>query len=261
MERTVIDNPMNYYEFPLNERMRCFLRTESLISCLKYDYAQENYWDNQRSLMTVISLYRFLDQADLKKQLLQAIESYANGLKRLLHTPNVDLTALNRVLEDLDKNIKTLSQTHTQFEKLLQENPILSQYAARQFSAMTPSFDLPELHHWLNLNTKNKQLFLDKILTPLGPIIQSLTHFLNLVRQGAKTQILEAPQGMYKKQAKPSVDLQMIGIGIDKNLGLYPKISANRQCVNISFYEFNLTQTLRPKACDLVPFELTSYYI
>jgi cell division protein ZapD len=246
-----------YYEIPLNERMRSFLRAEYLINALKHDYTQISAHDSKRTLNLVIALYRFLDQTDLKQQLLQSIEQYANGLKRLLHTPEVNLNTLNQVLDNLNSSISKLSATHTQFEKLLQENPILSQLSGRNFDGMSPSFDLPEVYLWMHLDTKTKQSFLDSVLEPLGPIIQSLDQFLSLTRQCSITQDAKATSGIYKKHTKNLNNLQLIGVSYPLDLGVYPKVSANKQCLNISFYELSLKQHTRNRTAQDIPFQLT----
>lgn len=247
------------FEIPLNEQCRSFLRAESLISILKHDYSQANPWDSARALGTVVSLYRYIDQADLKQQLLQALDNYIHRLKRLLHTPKVDLQALNQVLESLSGVSKNLGSTHTQFEKILQESALLSQFAGRQITGMTPSFDIPECHFWTHQSLKSKQQFLDSILEPLGPIIQALDQFLNLTRQCALTQQFEAKSGVYKKQYQPTQDIQLINIEVNSDAKVFPRVSANKQCVHIAFYEFDAEHKANIKTQQDIPFYLTSY--
>ena len=63
-----------YYEQPLNERMRSFLRLEHLFKQAAYTFRGYSIWDSRSTLNSLTSILEILSRNDLKTDLLKELE-------------------------------------------------------------------------------------------------------------------------------------------------------------------------------------------
>ncbi|MFQ3237498.1 MAG: cell division protein ZapD, partial [Paraglaciecola sp.] len=89
------------YEFPLNEKVRTYLRLEQLFTQLmqvKQATEQLQYINFLSSLFTLLDL---LDRVDLRTDVLKDIESHEKNLVFWSQHPNIDNDALQAALQKI----------------------------------------------------------------------------------------------------------------------------------------------------------------
>ena len=243
------------YEFPLNERIRTLLRLEDLYQRARY-FALKS--DPEEHHVALTSLFEILDvagRADLKSELMQALERQKQHLDALRTNPAISQEALTTVLVDIEKAVSDLFLSSGKTGQELRENEWLM--GIKQRSAIPGGvceFDLPSYHYWLNQSAEVRRHDLDEWLAPFLPIRNGVQIILKLIRESGKTASQVAHQGVYQQTMAGRL-AQMLRIRLDGNYDCVPEISANKYALNIRFTTAIGTQ--RRTCVDDVSFELT----
>ena len=79
-----------YYEQPLNERMRSFLRLEHLFKQASYTLRGYSIWDSRSTLTSITTILDILSRNDLKTGLLKELERHEKTLSALSDLQGID---------------------------------------------------------------------------------------------------------------------------------------------------------------------------
>src|SRR5262245_52307652 len=90
------------YEHPLNERVRTLMRLEDLFARVRFFAAQDGAPDHHSALLSLFEISDVAARADLKTDLLQEFERQKQALAPLRASPQIDATALDKLLAEID---------------------------------------------------------------------------------------------------------------------------------------------------------------
>jgi len=224
------------YEFPLNEKIRRFLRVEEIFS--KIDYQQKSRQNfSEYGLFTLLfDLMTTASRSDLKVELLQTLD--ASQIKLKIKRKSAKNNELIKKISIAKKNLeKNIIQPGFYFgnDRLIQE------IKARNDSPFgIVSTDFPQLRYWLEMESKDikKKYFYEKFV-PFNPIKDAIKLILNIIRGEAIFEKVETDEGLYQMKLNPSTKNDLITIQLSSGSKFFPHISSNKYAINMQFNDNN----------------------
>ena len=246
-----------YYEQPLNERIRTFLRLEMLFQQAWYHLHGENIWDSRAALAALDDICNVFARSDLKTEVLKELERQTSTLARMERSPGVDRGRLGEILDELEVLTDRLYGLNGQPGVTLKNHELLGSIRQRcTIPGGTCAFDLPAFHHWLHEPTADRATELKAWLSAFGPIQQAIELALRLTRHSATPTQEEATDGFFQRNLDPNLPCQMIRVGVPGDAGCFAEISGGRHRFTVRFLEQpepaeRPVQATRPVAFDL----------
>ena len=248
---------MRTYEQPLSERIRTFLRLESLFDQVRHYARGESIWDSRAAIDGLLEILAILGRGDIRSEVMKEMERQTSVLARLKSRSNVDTVRLGNVLNTLELLTKKLGGNGSQIGRELREHEFLS--SIRQRSSIpggTCGFDLPALQHWLNQPAMLRQKTLNKWLEQIDPLWRSVTLLLMLTRESAKPTNELAESGLFQRGLDSANSCHLIRVAVNEKLNVFPEISGGKHRFTVRFLE-RTTMDERAKQSERdIPFQL-----
>ena len=248
---------MIQYEYPLNEKVRTYLRLEHLFNRLNDLASRETALDHHYALTTIFEVMDVGARADLKTGVLKDLEKQKQTFNAYRGNPSIAEDALDAVLADLEDGFNSLNRVSGKAGQKLTENDWLMSIRSRMgIPGGTCEFDLPAYYAWQHANVKKRQDDLNSWIITLSPLANGIYLLLKILRQSGMPQKMVAMNGQFQlnlPQGKPS---QLLRMRVDQELGLIPEISGNRLIVLIRFMRQEEDARLHASSDDTA-FELT----
>ncbi|MCG9583908.1 cell division protein ZapD [Vibrio tubiashii] len=229
----------HYFEHPLNEKTRIYLRVEALLNQL--DVAAQ-FSDDMQHLIFYRSLFDLLEifeQIQLKSELAKDIEKQRLTYRSWLNVEGVDQDMLQNILNEVDAVHSDLMGAE-RFGQSLKEDRFLSAIRQRfNLPGGSCCFDLPALHHWLHLPLESKKADASQWLSTLRPLAEALKLWLKLTRETGHFRAIQANSGFYQSDAD---EANILRLEIPMHFGVYPMISGHKNRFAIKFIEFESGQ-------------------
>jgi len=244
------------FEFPLKEKVRNYLRLEQLLGQLK---STANVDNTQLQMVFFEQLFELLDlieRLDLRSDMNKDLEAHEKNLVHWSQHPKIDSLALEQAL----KTVMTLKQklkSDRRFGSTLKEDKLLS--AIRQRFAIpggTCSFDLPNLHFWLQQPLEKRQREMAQWLDTLTLLDDTITVSLSFIRERGHFHNVIAENGFYQGAAEDKNELIRIKCRVDE--GYYPTLSGNKYRYALRFLWFNSSEDQNAAVESNIQFKLAA---
>lgn len=225
-----------YFEQPLNERIRSFLRLEHLFKQAAYTLRGYSIWDSRSTLSSITTILDILTRNDLKTELLKELERQDKTLSALSDFAGVDKEQLNNILKQIRTSQKNILEYSGQFGQNIREHELLN--SLRQRSSIiggTCDFDIPYLHYWLQQSPEYRIERLEDWIGKLEVISQPISLILDITRESSSPVTVTAEKGFYQKNIESNAPVQLIRVGLDQDSEYFPEISAGKQRFSIRF--------------------------
>ena len=220
------------YEFPLNEKIRRFLRIEEIFAKIDYQLKSRQRFSEYGLFILLFDLMTTASRSDLKVELLQTLDALQIKLK------NKRSTAKNNALvKKLSSAKKNLEKSTIQPGFYFGNDRLIQEIKARNDSPFgIVSTDFPELRYWLEIETKDlkKKYFYEKF-APFNPIKDSIKLILLIIRDEAVFEKVETDEGLYQMKLNPSTKNDLITIQLSSGSKFFPHISSNKYAINMQF--------------------------
>ncbi len=244
------------YEFPLNEKVRTWLRLEDLFSRMSYFMAGELSMEHHAALITLFEIHEVASRPDLKSELLQELERQKRALSSLHNNPAISEQALDSVLNKIELAAASLLAMTGKVGMILRENEWLMSIKQRAcMPGGTCQFDLPSYHYWQNQPHKQRHKNLEGWLSPLLPISDAINILLNLLRENGRKLSFTAHRGSFQQMQGGRAAL-LLRLNLSADLACIPELGANKYAINIRFIMANYEAKSSLFEQD-VPFDLT----
>lgn len=245
---------MTVYEFPLNERIRTWLRLEDLFDKVLYFVRGGDTRAHHAALLAVFELIDVTCRPEMKSELIQELDRQKTSLEDLRSNPAVDSVRLDEVLARIASALVDLHAMSGKTGQHVRDNEWLSGIKGRAgIPGGTCSFDLPSYHYWLNLPAAERSKDLMEWLSPLLPLKKAVDVVLRLLRDSGHHSRHTASQGLFQLMLGGR-SAHLLRLSLD--IPCTPEVSANKYAVNIRFLVPDRAQ--KPRPCDRdVDFELT----
>ena len=225
-----------FYEQPLNERIRNFLRLEHLFKQAAYTLRGYSIWDSRSTLMSITSILDILSRNDLKTELLKELERQEKTLSALADLPGVDKEQLSNILKQIETSQQNILNLDGQLGQNIRDHELLN--SLRQRSSIVGGacdFDIPYLHYWLQQPPEYRIEKLEQWLEMLELISHPTSLILDIPRESSSPKNIIAEKGFYQQNIDSNAPVQLIRVGLLRDSECFPEISAGKQRFSIRF--------------------------
>ena len=235
------------YEFPLNERMRVFIRLEQLFLQLDHFLLGNNIWDKRASVNTLVEILQVFMRHDLKAETLKELKRHANRLNQLSKREGVDPKMLQKILDEFNSTSKTLYAANGKIDLASMKNDLFETVTQRSsIPGGTCSFDLPSYHYWLEQVEESQQEDLQSWIVHFAPIRTAVELILNFIRLSCVSTDETAYKGFYQATLDQTQAYQIVVIKLLKSIPYFAEISGGKHRITSRFM-IPATANIRPK--------------
>ncbi len=245
---------MTVYEFPLNERIRTWLRLEDLFGKALFFIREEDPRSHHAALLSIFEIVDVTARSELKSELIQELERQKSSLEALRSNPAVDSTRLGEVLKNITSALTDIHAMTGKIGQHVRDNEWLLGIKGRAgIPGGTCSFDLPVYHFWLSQSPGKRSADLMQWLAPLLPLKGAGDIVLRILRDSGHVSQHTASQGLFQLMLGGRT-AHLLRVAMDAPCA--PEVSANKYALNIRFLSPDTIQ--KPRLCDRdVEFDLT----
>ncbi|MFM8333485.1 MAG: cell division protein ZapD [Candidatus Methylumidiphilus sp.] len=250
-------NDLVLYEFPLNERIRVFMRLEQLFEQIDHFLKGSSIWESRAVIATLLEILTIFSRNDLKSEILKEVDRHTNVLNKMGSSQRIDRPKLDTILAKLNAIGDELYSTPGKIGYSLMENELFKCISQRSsIPGGTCAFDLPAYHHWLQQQETRRKQDLEEWLTPFQTIRAAVDLLLNFIRQSAAPTQEQCQGGFYHKTLDHSLPFQLLRVGLSRSQPYFAEISGGKHRFTIRFMVSNASE--RPTQTDEdVGFQLT----
>ncbi len=249
---------MILYEFPLNERIRLFIRLEQLFQQLDHHMKGVSAWDCRAAIVTLLELVSVFGRTDVRSEAMQEIDRQTAALQRMtrLH-PGIDQKILGQAIVDLEALNRGLYTVAGKLGQSLLEDEFLKGVIQRgALPGGSCSFDIPAYHHWLACEPSVRREDLMGWIEPFSQIRQAIDTLMNFIRTSANSSRESTVAGFYQKSLDHTLPYQLLRVFVPKDAPYYAEISGGKHRFTIRFMVRDMRQ--RPfQVADDVEFRLS----
>lgn len=210
------------------------LRLEHLLGRLNLLIARDSAVDHHFALATLFEIMDVGARADLKSDLLKELERHRTLLQAYRGHPRISETALDSVIDRIDRAYDRLNQTSGKAGQVLTANEWLMSIRSRiNIPGGTCEFDLPAYYAWQQHTPAQRRADLSRWIDSLWPLDEALRTLLGLLRESGSLHRVLAPGGQFQQTLPPGKTYQLLRLRIDPSLDLVPEISGHRLMVSI----------------------------
>jgi cell division protein ZapD len=253
-------NTLTTYEFPLNERMRIFMRLEHLFVQLRHFLLGNTPSDRRAVLTTLIDVLSIFSRTNLKSELLIEIERLGRVLTTLANNPDVDSDKLKQMLSSLEKTKNTLyASTGKVGQKLISNNLFQTISQRNPIPGGSCSFDLPAFHFWLSQDEAVQTKQLQEWAQPFLEIHDAVELVLDFIRGSGESRQEIAKKGFFQLSLPLDAhdSVQLLRVEVVKNTPYFAEISGGKHRFTVRFMSLGLDHERPAQTTRDVPFTLT----
>lgn len=243
---------------PLNERLRFFLRLSYLFQQAKHSINGTAIYDSHNTLRSILDIMTFVNQQDLKKEVLKELERINQKLSPLQDSPEIKHGTLANILSSIDKLHAELHAITGPIAQELRDNEFLKIVHQRaNIAAGFSEFDPPIYCHWLMQPAEIRIADLNAWLSCFESLYSSIALILNLVRESAVPKTLVAENGSYHQTLDAKAPYQLLIINLPYNSPYYVEVSGGKHRFTIRFMDTSVSP--RPaQTSNRVEFQLSN---
>jgi cell division protein ZapD len=255
--QTESDKPA-YYEQPVSERMRTFMRLEFLYQQMLYNSELESDWATRATISSLLEIMAILSRGDVRSEVHKELDLQLKTLQRFQSQPEVDTRRLDSLVRNLIDSRAELSSIGTSFLQPLKDSDFLN--AIKNRSAIpggTCEFDLPEYSHWLRQSFSRRSDDMEIWISAIRPLCDAVTEVLWLIRQSAQAADKLAINGMYQHSMQKDAQCRLLRVCLLQDSSLYPEISGSQHRFTVRFLEWSTLEHRAVQTGHDVPFQLS----
>lgn len=222
------------YEYPLNERIRTYLRLEHLFTRLSGLVVRDDPVDHHYAITTIFEVMDVGGRADLKTEVLKDLEKQKHVLNGYRGNPAISEAALDDIIGQLNACFSSLNALSGKVGQSLTENDWLMNIRRRVgIPGGTCEFDLPAYFAWQHLSAPRRRADLERWTASLVPLARSVEMLLKFLRDSGFPQKVSASSGLYQQTLPQGKTFHLLRLRLDRSSALVPEISANRMMVSV----------------------------
>ena len=248
----------SFYEQPLNERMRTFLRLEFLYQQILYNSEIETDFATRATISTLLETLAILSRGDIRSEVHKELEHQLSTLQQFQSQPGVDTRRLDNLTQKLIRNREQLSGVGTGFLQSIKDSDFLN--AIKHRSAIpggTCEFDLPEYSHWLRQAFARRQQDLNSWIDDIRPVCDAVAEIMWLIRECTTATDKLAINGMYQHNMQKDVSCRLLRVSLAEGASLFPEISGSQHRFTVRFLEWSTVSHRAVQTGHDVPFQLS----
>ncbi|WP_416306110.1 cell division protein ZapD [Neptunicella sp. SCSIO 80796] len=224
------------YEFPLNEKVRTYLRLEQLFKQLGQCHSLTEDWQFVGFFESFFTLMELLERIDIRADILKDIDIHERNLVHWSQHPQIDNNALQATLRRI-VNLRDQLKSARKIGGNLKDDKFLMSIRQRfSIPGATCSFDLPNLHFWVKQPRAIVHQDIDRWMIEFHLVHQAIDITLSFLRERGRLTATIAEKGFYQGSADSQNELIRVECPTDQ--GYYPVLSGNKHRYAIRFMRF-----------------------
>ena len=251
-------NANTIYEFPLNERIRVFMRLEQSFQQLNHFMGGNSVFDKRAAISTLLEILTILGRSDLKSEIIKELDRHAKVLGQLVNSQGVDVQKLQEILADINLASRNLYTNSGKIGGSVLESDLLQSIAKRNaIEGGSCSFDLPAYHYWLEQDETDQQKDLERWTQPFAEIRGAIDMILGFIRLSNMPKSQVALSGFFQSTLDRTHPAQLLRVTVPSAVKCFAEISGSKHRFSIRFMQPS-TNGLRPtQTPDDIDFSLT----
>ncbi|MCK5666414.1 MAG: cell division protein ZapD [Thiotrichaceae bacterium] len=238
------------YEFPLNERMRVFIRLEQLFLQLDHFLLGTSIWDTRAAVNTLVDILQVFSRHDLKAEMLKELKRHSNRLNQLTEHEGVDNTRLRSILDELNSASQALYASNGKIDLASMKSDLFETVTQRNnIPGGTSSYDLPSYHFWLEQTREIQSEDLQIWINQFSPVRTAVDLILNFIRLSGVSTNETAHNGFYQATLDQSLPYQIVIVKLLRSTPYFAEISGGKHRITTRFMT-PATGNIRPKQTD-----------
>jgi cell division protein ZapD len=247
-----------YYEQPVSERMRTFMRLEFLYQQMLYNSELDNNWATRATISGLLEVMAILSRGDVRSEVHKELDHQLGVLQRFQSQPGVDTRRLDALIRNLIDSRADVDRIGTQYLQPLKDCDFLNGIKNRSaIPGGTCEFDLPEYNHWLRQPFERRQQDLSRWIGAIRPLCDAVTEVLWLIRESARPTDKIAINGMYQHSMQKDANCRLLRVSLSGDSALYPEISGSPHRFTVRFLEWSTIDRRAVQTGHDVPFQLS----
>jgi cell division protein ZapD len=246
------------YEFPLNERIRVFIRLEQLFQQLSHFLSGVTVWDKRAAINVLLDIMTIFSRNDVKSEILKELDRHTKVLNKIAVKQNVDTDKLEHLLAQLSQASKKLYAASGKIGIHVMESDLFQSVAQRSsIPGGTCSFDLPEFHYWLEQDESVRVKDLQQWISPFNDIRTAIDLILSFIRNSTSATEEMAEAGFFQITLDRSQPYQLLKVSLDESLPYFAEISGGKHRCTIRFMAPSNDEKRPIQSSGNIPFDLT----
>lgn len=246
------------YEFPLNERMRNFMRLENYFSQINYFSQNGAMWDSQTCLLVLIEILNIIDRNDIRSEVTKELERNIATLSALIDAPEVNSTRLKQTLDELQTQLHAVQHVSGKITRSLREDDLLNSIKQRvAIASSVNSFDIPGFYYWLNQPASVRHAQVTQWIAELNPIENGIILLNTLLRDSSFFEPQFAESGFFQKSLNAQQACQMVRIAVPADANYFPEASGSKHRISIRFLSYENTNQRPCQVPDNINFSIS----
>lgn len=251
-------NTQTIYEFPLNERIRVFMRLEQLFLQLDHFLAGASIYDKRAAIDILLDILTIFSRSDLKSELIKELERHTKVLGHLSQSQGVDNQKLQQILADLNQASRNLYKSNGKIGIKVMESDLFQSISQRNsIPGGSCSFDLPAFHFWLEQDPKQQQIDLDRWTQPFTDVRIAINLILDFIRQSNVPSKELAEAGFFQLALDKSHPVQLLRVSVAATLGCFAEISGGKHRFSVRFMQPSIDENRPSQVNEDIAFLLT----
>ena len=225
------DNQVSIYEEPAQEKIRKFIRIESLFKKILYFKNKDDRRENYIAVLSLCELHEILVRSDIKSELIREIETHNSYFQKLKDVPQADSNRLNSILEKQEMLLKLIFSAKSNYLDYLDQDILFKTMAKNSINEVQPS----SIEFWLSRDVMLRETQIDLWLEPILFVKKSINFILEVVRKSGQFDDKLATKGFFIEKLDPKKNILLVRITLTSDLYYFPQISLGKQRLNIMF--------------------------
>lgn len=224
------------YEFPLNERIRVFMRLEQLFQQLSHFMTGATEYDTRAAIGTLLDILAIFGRSDLKSELIKELDRQAKVFGQLSHSQDVDTQKLDAILATLNQASRKLYNASGKVGAWVMESGLFQSISQRNsIPGGSCSFDLPAFHYWLEQDLAEQRKDLEQWTQPFSDIRTAIDLILGYIRQSSVQKQEVAHAGFFQLALDQAHPVQLIRVDVPVSVACFAEISGGKHRFSIRF--------------------------
>jgi len=227
------------FEYPLQENIRGYLRLESLFKQFYTNLKMTNPETHVQALRILFEILDILARGDTRAELIKELSRLLKYFQNLAANPDVDSTKLSNFLQQVEQLHQWIHNYQGKFGESIRKHPFIQSVKHRaSIPGGSCSFDLPELHLFLDRPYEIRKQDLNSWINDIKGIKTSVDVILRLIRDTGLWHPEEAPLGSFMLETSEQ-PLKLMRIRTINHQETFPEFSCGKHRSSIHFMTFN----------------------
>jgi len=229
MEKLCLDEFI-IYEYPLNQKIRGYLRVEQYFTLIEHSNQQNDPLANQSTLAYLIELTEYLYRSDFKGDLLRELDKNIQFFSKHADDPDIDNSKLSALLLQFKRHYSWLTQQQGRIGANLLQNNFIQQLKQRLNGGICTITDLPTLNYWLNQEDSRRHADLKNWMLDYANIKEIIQLLFGIKRDPSYFQEVSFHNSFLQLESHHAA---LFRIAIPKELDMIPEVSVGGPRISV----------------------------